>query len=548
MASVSIRRYGQIFDVLMKYGFSYYLNELFPGFINTKKSTQDDFSSYSIYARVRMALEELGPTFVKFGQLMSTRTELFPPEMIDELSKLQDRVGVVPFDEVIPTLDEYIPDWRDVFTSLDPKPLAAASISQVYRAVMQDGTELALKIQRPNIQERIEQDIVLLRSLAEKIEEKRPDLRLYNPVTLVDDFSVQIKKELDFTRDGMNAERLARNMRVSGIPGIKVPKIYWEFSGKRLLAMEFVSGVRCDAVEEIVAMGMDPKDLASRGLKSFMVQIFQNGFYHGDPHAGNIRVSPKGDLVFLDFGVCGVLMKDTRNKFISLMLALFSADTDMTIRYVKNLGVKIPASGIDEFRGELYLALQDSKDMGAQMNFSGLVGAIQELFQRNNIRVPPNLMQLLKALMLVSNIAFTLDPELEFAKEAEPYLKKLIAEDVRDPENVQKKILDAKVRLEDLSRVPQQLSAVLEMASEGKLRIDVAAKEIGDLRVTLESSIDKLVIGLMVSAIVIGLSLVLMSQPAEAGYFSLLSYIAAIVVIVIVFYKMQTRGNKPKNE
>ncbi|MCZ0861919.1 ABC1 kinase family protein [Methanocorpusculum vombati] len=544
MASVSIRRYGQIFDVLVKYGFSYYLNELFPGFINTKKAAQDDFSSYSMYARVRMALEELGPTFVKFGQLMSTRTELFPPEMIEELSKLQDRVGVVPFDEVIPTLDEYIPDWRDVFTSVDPKPLAAASISQVYRAVMQDGTELALKIQRPNIQDRIEQDIVLLRSIAERIEERRPDLRMYNPVTLVDDFSVQIKKELDFTRDGMNAERLARNMRVSGIPGIKVPKIYWEFSGKCLLAMEFVSGVRSDDVDAIVAMGMDPKDLASRGLKAFMVQIFQNGFYHGDPHAGNIRVSPKGDMVFLDFGVCGVLMKDTRNKFISLMLALFAADTDLTIRYVKNLGVKIPSSGLDEFRGELYLALQDSKDMGAQMNFSGLVAAIQELFQRNNIRVPSNLMQLLKALMLVSNIAFTLDPQLEFAKEAEPYLKKLIAEDMKNPENVQKRILDAKVRLEDLSRVPQQLSSVLEMASEGKLRIDVAAKEVGELRMTIESSIDRLVIGMMVSAIVIGLSLVLMSQPAEAGYYPLLAYIAAIIVIVIIFYKMKTRKLK----
>ena len=544
MASVSIRRYGQIFDVLVKYGFSYYLNEIFPGFINTKKAAQDDFSSYSMYARVRMALEELGPTFVKFGQLLSTRTELFPPEMIEELSKLQDRVGVVPFDEVIPTLDEYIPDWRDLFTSLDPKPLAAASISQVYRAVMQDGTELALKIQRPNIQERIEQDIVLLRSLAERIEERRPDLRIYNPVALVDDFSVQIKKELDFTRDGMNAERLARNMRVSGIPGIKVPKIYWEFSGKCLLAMEFVSGVRSDDVDAIVAMGMDPKELASRGLKAFMVQIFQNGFYHGDPHAGNIRVSPKGELVFLDFGVCGVLMKDTRNKFISLMLALFAADADLTIRYVKNLGVKILSSGMDEFRGELNLALQVSKDMGAQMNFSGLVAAIQELFQRNNIRVPPNLMQLLKALMLVSNIAFTLDPKLEFSKEAEPYLKKLIAEDMKNPENVQKKILEAKVRLEDLSRVPQQLSAVLEMASEGKLRIDIAAKEVSELRMTIESSIDRLVIGMMVSAIVIGLSLVLMTQPAEAGYYPLLAYISAIIVIVIILYKMKTRKFK----
>lgn len=367
---------------------------------------------------------------------------------------------------------------------------------------------------------------------------------MYNPITLVDDFAVQIKKELDFTRDGMNAERLARNMRVSGIPGIKVPKIYWEFSGKCLLAMEFISGVRSDDVDAIVAMGMDPKDLANRGLKAFMVQIFQNGFYHGDPHAGNIRVSPKGDLVFLDFGVCGVLMKDTRNKFILLMLALFATDTDLTIRYVKNLGVKIPSSGLDEFRGELYLALQDSKDMGAQMNFSGLVAAIQELFQRNNIRVPSNLMQLLKALMLVSNIAFTLDPQLEFAKEPEPYLKKLIAEDMKNPDNVQKRILDAKVRLEDLSRVPQQLSSVLEMASEGKLRIDVAAKEVGELRMTIESSIDRLVIGMMVSAIVIGLSLVLMSQPAEAGYYPLLAYVAAIIVIVIIFYKMKTRKLK----
>ncbi len=320
---------------------------------------------------------------------MSTRTELFPAEMIEELCKLQDRVGVVPFDEVIPTLDEYIPDWRDVFTSVDQKPLAAASISQVYRAVMQDGTVLALKIQRPKITARIEQDVVLLRSIAQLFEDKRPELRMYNPVSLVDDFTTQIRKELDFTRDGMNAERLARNMRLSGIPGIKVPKIYWDYSGK---------------------------ELSSRGLKAFMVQIFQNGFYHGDPHAGNLRISPSGDLVFLDFGVCGVVMKDMRNKFISLILALLSADTDMTIRYIKNLGVQIPQTGIDEFRGELYLALQDYKEMGAQVNFSGLLGSIQDLFQKNNIRVPPKIMQLLKALMLVSNVAFTLDPDLEFTK------------------------------------------------------------------------------------------------------------------------------------
>ncbi len=547
MASVSLRRYGQIADVLVKYGFGYYLNELFPGFITARKAQTDEFSGYTTYARIRMALEELGPTFVKFGQLMSTRTELFPAEMIEELCKLQDRVGVVPFDNVIPTLDLYIPDWRDIFTSVDPKPLAAASISQVYRAVIRDGTVLALKVQRPHIRDRIEQDVSLLRSLAQLLEDKKPELRMYNPVSLVDDFGIQIRKELDFTRDGMNAERLARNMKASGLPHIKVPKIYWEYSGKELLAMEFVSGVRSDDLDAIVAMGMNPKELASIGLKAFMVQIFQNGFYHGDPHAGNIRISPQGDIVFLDFGVCGVLMKDMRNKFISLMLALFSADTDLTIRYIKNLGVKVPQEGIDEFRGELYLALQDFKEMGAQMNFSGLLGSIQDMFQANNIRVPPNIMQLLKALMLVSNVAFTLDPELAFAEEAEPYLKKLIADDLKDPENMHKRLMEAKVRLEDLAQVPKQLSGVLEMASEGKLKVDISAAEVGRLSDTISSSIDKLVIGLIMASIVIGLSLVVMSQNFTMEFIPIIAYIAAVAIIVIVFWKMRARVKKHRD-
>lgn len=545
--SVSLRRYRQIADVLIKYGFGYYINQLFPGFSGTKKNQQsDEFSGFTTYARIRMALEELGPTFVKFGQLMSTRTELFPSELIDELCKLQDRVGVVPFDDVIPTLDKYIPDWRDIFTSVDPKPLAAASISQVYRAVTQDGTILALKVQRPNIQSRIEQDVILIRSIAQLLEDKKPEFRMYNPVSLVDDFTIQIRKELDFTRDGMNAERLARNMKLAGLTKIKVPKIYWEYSGKELLAMEFVSGVRSDDLDSIVAMGMNPKELATIGLRAFMVQIFQNGFYHGDPHAGNIRVSPKGEIVFLDFGVCGVLMKDMRNKFISLLLALLSANTDLTIRYIKNLGVTIPTSGLDELRGELYLALNDFKEMGAQMNFSGLLGSIQDMFQKNNIRLPPNIMQLLKALMLVANVAFTLDPELEFTKEVEPYLKQLIADDMRDPENMQKKLLDAKVKLEDLARVPKQLGSVLEMASEGKLKVDIVAKEVGQLSETINSAVEKLVLGLIVSAIVIGLSLVVMSQNFTMEFLPIIAYIGAVIVLIVVLWNIRRRSKKTK--
>ena len=547
MGYTSLRRYGQIADVLVKYGFGFYLNELFPGAAisrTAKKNQAEEYSEYSAYARFRMALEDLGPTFVKFGQLMSTRTELFSQEMIAELSKLQDRVGVVPFDEVIPTLDNYIPDWRDLFTSIDPKPLAAASISQVYRAVTRDGTVIALKVQRPKISEKIEQDIGLLRSIAKLIEERKPELRIYNPVALVEDFGVQIKKELDFTRDGSNAERLARNMKNSGLPRIKVPKIYWEYSGRELLAMEFVSGFRSDDVETIRAHGIDTKELANLGLKAFMIQIFQDGFYHGDPHAGNIQVSPKGDIVFLDFGVCGVLMKDMRNKFISLMLALFSADTDLTLRCIKNLGVKIPQEGYEEVRSELYLALQDFKEMGSRMNISTLLETVQELFQTYNIRIPQNIMQLLKALMLVSNIAFTLDPELQFVDEAQPFLKQILSDDIKCPDSMQKRMLEAKMKFEDLANVPKQLSGVLEMASEGKLKVDIAAKEVGRLSDTISSSVDKLVIGLMMASIVIGLSLVVMSQSFTMGFIPILAYVAAVIIIIVVFWTMRSRMRK----
>ena len=547
MGYTSLRRYGQIADVLVKYGFGFYLNELFPGAAisrTAKKNQAEEYSEYSAYARFRMALEDLGPTFVKFGQLMSTRTELFSQEMIAELSKLQDRVGVVPFDEVIPTLDNYIPDWRDLFTSIDPKPLAAASISQVYRAVTRDGTVIALKVQRPKISEKIEQDIGLLRSIAKLIEERKPELRIYNPVALVEDFGVQIKKELDFTRDGSNAERLARNMKNSGLPRIKVPKIYWEYSGHELLAMEFVSGFRSDDVETIRAHGIDTKELANLGLKAFMIQIFQDGFYHGDPHAGNIQVSPKGDIVFLDFGVCGVLMKDMRNKFISLMLALFSADTDLTLRCIKNLGVKIPQEGYEEVRSELYLALQDFKEMGSRMNFSTLLETVQELFQTYNIRIPQNIMQLLKALMLVSNIAFTLDPDLQFVDEAQPFLKQILSDDIKSPDSMQKRMLEAKMKFEDLANVPKQLSGVLEMASEGKLKVDIAAKEVGRLSDTISSSVDKLVIGLMMASIVIGLSLVVMSQSFTMGFIPILAYVAAVIIIIVVFWTMRSRMRK----
>ena len=210
------------------------------------------------------------------------------------------------------------PELKDWFCEIDESPVASASIGQVHRAVLKDGTVVALKVQRPGIPELIENDLAILQSMAERIEGVFPESRMYNPTGLVQDFATQIRKELDFTRDGRNAERMARNFR--DVPGIHFPKIYWDYSSSRLLVMEYVRGVRIDNVEAITAQGSDTHEIAVRGFNAYLKMIFEDGFYHGDPHPGNLLISEMGELVFLDFGIVGVLRPEKKHSLSTCSL------------------------------------------------------------------------------------------------------------------------------------------------------------------------------------------------------------------------------------
>ncbi|HPK82291.1 MAG TPA: AarF/UbiB family protein, partial [Methanoculleus sp.] len=251
-----LRRYRQIADVLAKYGFGILVEEVFPGIGRLWKAPVPAEEKQSVYERIRLALEELGPTYIKFGQIMSTRRELLPPELIAELQRLQDRVDPLPFEEIRPVIRKYCPNLEECFDIIEADPVAAASLSQVHRAVMKDGQVVALKVQRPGIVDLIEADILILQSLARRVESLFPDLRVYNLPGMVDEFAVQIRRELDFSQDGMNAERLRRNMR--DIPCVKIPRIHWGITGPFLLAMDYVEGVRIDDVAAIRAFGLFP--------------------------------------------------------------------------------------------------------------------------------------------------------------------------------------------------------------------------------------------------------------------------------------------------
>ncbi len=269
--------------------------KLVPKGIKAKILKQDpNLANLNIYRRFRLAIQELGPVFVKFGQIMSTRQESLPAELIKELKMLNDRVEPVPFEDIKATIEEYAPIEKS-FTYLNEQPFAAASLSQEHEAKLKDGSDVVLKVQRPGIREKVAIDLSILKFIAKKFDTLY-DLNIYNFPGIVEDFSKQITSELDFTRDGKNAELLAKNME--GMKGIRIPKIYWEFSGSRLLVMEHMYGVRIDDVDGMKKMGVDARDVARNGLHAYLKQIFRDGFFHGDPHPGNLLVTQSGDIVF----------------------------------------------------------------------------------------------------------------------------------------------------------------------------------------------------------------------------------------------------------
>ncbi|MFY1644383.1 ABC1 kinase family protein, partial [Methanoculleus bourgensis] len=381
------QRYRQIADVLVKYGFGILVEEVIPGGRRLRALRRPPGEERSVYERIRLAIEELGPTYIKFGQIMSTRRELLPPELIEELQKLQDQVAPLPFEEIRPVIQRYCPNLEECFDIIEEEPVAAASLSQVHRAVMRDGRIIALKVQRPGIVNLIETDILILQSLARRVESLSPALRVYNLRGMVDEFSLQIRRELDFAQDGMNADRLRRNMR--GIPGVKIPRVHWGISGPCLLAMDYVEGVRIDDVAAIRAFGLFPEDIADLGFSAYIQQIFVDGLFHGDPHPGNLLVTRRGEVVFLDYGIVGVLRPERRRAFADLLLAMTRTDVAGVIAALERLDVHISPADLDSVKDDLYLVLLDYREMRLeQVNFAIAIRGLTDILWRYHIRVP----------------------------------------------------------------------------------------------------------------------------------------------------------------
>ncbi len=530
------QRYRQIADVLVKYGFGILVEEVIPGGRRLQALRRSPGEERSVYERIRLAIEELGPTYIKFGQIMSTRRELLPPELIEELQKLQDQVAPLPFEEIRPVIQRYCPNLEECFDIIEEEPVAAASLSQVHRAVMRDGRVVALKVQRPGIVDLIETDLLILQSLARRVESLSPALRVYNLRGMVDEFSLQIRRELDFAQDGMNADRLRRNMR--GIPGVKIPRVHWGISGPCLLAMDYVEGVRIDDVAAIRAFGLFPEDIADLGFSAYIQQIFVDGFFHGDPHPGNLLVTRRGEVVFLDYGIVGVLRPERRRAFADLLLAMTRTDVAGVIAALEKLDVHISPADLDSVKDDLYLVLLDYREMRLErVNFAIAIRGLTDILRRYHIRVPSNLMLMMKVVVMVIDIGTRLDPSFNFDQRIRPYLARIIAQQRFSPETMAKTVWSLADAAEGLLAIPGNVNETLKTLSEGTVTIELEDTDLGKIVGVIDRTSDKLIVGLVVAAIVVGSSLVLrVADLPIPGYVTTLAVVGYVFAVLVGFY------------
>lgn len=436
-----LKRTRQIVGVLTKYGVEYLFDRRRKGISSTRNTGKNILSTPEKFCR---ALEELGPTFIKFGQILSTRPDFLPPEFIKELEKLRDNTPPFDFSLVRQIIEEELgKPSQEVFRYFDPVPVAAASLSQVHKAALPDGDQVAVKIRRPGIRQIIEADLAILEDLAQFAENRLHNGWMYRPRLMVEEYRKAVRKELDFTREAQNYEKFRINF--SDVEYIRVPKVYWELTTSAVLTMEFIDGIKInETVQEKYRNLYDTHKIALRGAEAIMKQILEDGFFHADPHPANLFVIPPAEIVMLDVGMVGYLDKNTRFYGAKLLQALINRDPDSTLNRFEDLKIIIRDVDRSLLRQEL-AELFDSY-LGIPLGSLDINKAGQEVIGimiRHNLTLPPNLVLMIKALSMIESTGKELYPDLDMLEVARPFVKKNLKKTTRPGGNIEKKQLPA---------------------------------------------------------------------------------------------------------
>ena len=514
----NLNRFRQIVNILIKYGFDYFVKQLGLTNLISKggkilKLKPSKIAQLPLPIKVRLALEELGPTFVKLGQILSTRPDLIPPDYIEELQKLQDKVPPFAYDQVEQIIKRELgADISKIFKSFEQKAFAAASLGQVHQAILEDGDKAVVKVQRPDIEKTIETDLDILFHIARLTEKHIPASRLYDPVGIVEEFAKAIRLELDYGTEGRNAERFKKNFEDD--KRIYTPKIYWEFSSRRVLTMELIEGIKINNLKELDKIGYDRKKIAENGAKAFMKQILIDGFFHADPHPGNMLVMKDEIIGFIDFGMMGRLDEEIKEKCVDLLIAILERNPNKIINEILNLGITSQEE-IDtrSLKIDVREMLDQYYDKSLkEIKLGELINQLVNIAIKYHIRIPAEFALLGKSLLTIEGIGLELDPDFNLAEIAKPYAKDVILER-KSPQRLILKLLNDLAELYNLIiLIPGQLSNTLKKMEEGVFKLEFQHRGLENLISALDRSTNRLSYSLILAAIIIGSSLIIQTD------------------------------------
>ena len=514
------KRYREIANVLSRHGLGYLLETT--GLDNLfrlpwqKREPQGPPSS--IAQRIRMVLEELGPAFIKLGQVLSTRPDLLPAVYITELELLQDQVPPLSFPEIKASIEaELHQSLEQLFASFDTTPLASASIGQVHQARLTGGEHIVVKVQRPGSSRKVQTDLEILQDFARIVTTRTEWGKLYQLQDLVSEFAQTIREELNYTFEAHNAERLRRNFLND--PQVRIPKVYWNYTTPRILVLEYCAGVKITAINELGEREIETRTVVHRLARAFFKQLLIDGFFHADLHPGNLAVTDDGAILFMDFGVMGRLDEDLRQKLGAMLLAVIRRNADGILRLLVAIGSVSPKVNRRKLRRELARLMDRYATLPLQEVKIGLIfRELLDLSFTYQIRIPRELILVVRCLVLLESLIERLDPRSNLMELAQPFAGQLLREKL-EPARLAKTAL---AYLEELSSItlelPKRLNNICESLEAGELKIKLEHQNLGLFITRLNLMGNRLSFSLIVAAIIIGSSLIALKKTPQSFF------------------------------
>ena len=536
----NIRRVREIVNILALHGFGFIVESIGLSWLVTFGGRLKNLSRiiskahYTFPERARMVFEDLGPTFVKFGQLLSVRPDLIPWEFTREFSKLLDEARAVPFEEIEKVLRKEIGnDWRSYFESIDENPFKSASLSQVYRARLKDGREVVVKVQRPGIREIVKHDLDIIIYIVERLTKEVPELKTYNLTRIIRELKKTINRELNFFLEAANTDRIRDFLMSLGY--IVIPDIVWELTTTSVITLEYIEGRSLKDILNNGCEGIDGKEVAQRLINAFLKMIFEEGFFHTDPHPGNILVTEDGRIVLLDCGQVTVISENTKRIFAKVLYALVNKEAGDVSRQIEKYFIIEDEEKIEGLREDIDYIIKKYYGLPLKyVNISDLGNEIADVAREHHLRVPQDLVLFAKTIATLESECRILDPELDVISITKPYAYELIKRQ-SSSKQLYRNFLDfAFSSAELLYELPEQLHFILTKIRKGTLKMEFHHRGLDELIYSIDTSSRRLSLAMIITGLVIGSSFLISAntRPLIFGvsFFGMFGYIISAVL------------------